>query len=124
MRTRSAASRARGEAVALAGVRSIIEENIAPLLIGQDPVANRSLLRTLWGQNFGNGMAIGGVSIALDDLRGKVLRIKGRGFTDRSGKRGDQLLNLEVSLPASDAELESFAERWNNDGNPRASLGV
>jgi DnaJ-class molecular chaperone len=55
---------------------------------------------------------------------GKVLRIKGRGFTDRSGKRGDQLLNLEVSLPASDAELESFAERWNNDGNPRASLGV
>ena len=64
-----------GEAVALAGVRSIIDENIAPLLIGQDPVANRSLLRALWGQNFGNGMAIGGVSIALDDLRGKVLGI-------------------------------------------------
>ena len=55
---------------------------------------------------------------------GKVLRIKGRGFTDRSGKRGDQLVDLEVSLPASDAELESFAERWNSGGNPRASLGV
>lgn len=55
---------------------------------------------------------------------GKVLRIKGRGFTDRTGKRGDQLLNLEVSLPSSDAELEAFAERWQNAGNPRASLGV
>jgi len=55
---------------------------------------------------------------------GKVLRIKGRGFTDKSGKRGDQLLNLEVSLPQADSELEAFAERWNGGGNPRASLGV
>jgi DnaJ-class molecular chaperone len=55
---------------------------------------------------------------------GKVLRIKGRGFTDKSGKRGDQLLNLEVALPPADAELEAFAERWNGGGNPRASLGV
>ena len=55
---------------------------------------------------------------------GKVLRIKGRGFTDKSGKRGDQLLNLEVSLPQADAELEAFAERWKGGGNPRASLGV
>ena len=55
---------------------------------------------------------------------GKVLRIKGRGFTDRSGKRGDQLVNLEVSLPPGDAELEAFAERWNGGGNPRAGLGV
>ena len=55
---------------------------------------------------------------------GKVLRIKGRGLTDKSGKRGDQLVNLEVSLPRADAELEAFAERWNGGGNPRASLGV
>jgi DnaJ-class molecular chaperone len=55
---------------------------------------------------------------------GKVLRIKGRGFTGKSGKRGDQLLNLEVSLPAGDAELEAFAEKWSGGGNPRASLGV
>ena len=55
---------------------------------------------------------------------GKVLRIKGRGFTDKSGKRGDQLLNLEVSLPAGDAELEAFVEGWNGGGNPRANLGV
>ncbi len=55
---------------------------------------------------------------------GKVLRIKGRGFMGKGGKRGDQLLNLEVSLPAGNAELEAFAEGWNGDGNPRASLGV
>ena len=31
---------------------------------------------------------------------GKVLRLKGRGFTDKDGKRGDQLVALEVDLPA------------------------
>jgi DnaJ-class molecular chaperone len=55
---------------------------------------------------------------------GKVLRIKGRGFTNKSGKRGDQLLNLEVSLPSGDAALEEFVEGWNGGGNPRANLGV
>jgi DnaJ-class molecular chaperone len=55
---------------------------------------------------------------------GKVLRVKGRGFTDKSGKRGDQLLSLEVSLPSDDSELEAFAESWKGGGNPRSSLGV
>jgi len=55
---------------------------------------------------------------------GKVLRIRGRGFTDKSGKRGDQLVTLAVDLPAGDAELESFAAKWKGGGNPRASLGV
>jgi DnaJ-class molecular chaperone len=55
---------------------------------------------------------------------GKVLRLKGRGFMDRNGKRGDQLVSLEVDLPAGDSELQAFAESWNGGGNPRASLGV
>ena len=55
---------------------------------------------------------------------GKVLRLKGRGFTDKSGKRGDQLVAVEVDLPAGDSELEAFAERWKGGGNPRAPLGV
>lgn len=55
---------------------------------------------------------------------GRVLRIKGRGFTDQSGQRGDQLVTIAVDLPAGDAELEAFAERWTGGGNPRASLGV
>ena len=55
---------------------------------------------------------------------GKVLRLKGRGFTDKSGKRGDQLVTVQVDLPSGDAELEDFAKGWKNDRNPRAALGV
>ena len=55
---------------------------------------------------------------------GKVLRLKGRGFTGRDGKRGDQLVNIEIHVPSSDPELQSFAEKWNGGGNPRANLGV
>ena len=55
---------------------------------------------------------------------GKVLRLKGRGFTDKAGKRGDQLITVAIDLPAGDSELEAFARRWQGGGNPRASLGV
>ena len=55
---------------------------------------------------------------------GKLLRLKGRGFTAKDGKRGDQLVQLAVDLPAGDAELERFAGDWAGGGNPRAALGV
>ena len=55
---------------------------------------------------------------------GKVLRLKGRGFSARDGSRGDQLVTIAIDVPAHDAELQAFAERWNGDGNPRAALGV
>ena len=55
---------------------------------------------------------------------GKVLRLKGRGFTDKTGKRGDQLVVLNVDVPAHDVALEQFAESWDGGGNPRAGLGV
>jgi DnaJ-class molecular chaperone len=55
---------------------------------------------------------------------GSVLRLKGRGFSARDGKRGDQLVSVEIDLPAGDPELEKFAESWSGGGNPRASLGV
>jgi len=55
---------------------------------------------------------------------GKVLRLKGRGFTAKDGKRGDQLVTVEVDVPADDPDLQRFAEGWNGGGNPRASLGV
>ncbi len=55
---------------------------------------------------------------------GKVLRLKGRGFTDKAAKRGDQLVTVEVDVPAGDAELEKFAERWKDRRNPRSALGV
>jgi DnaJ-class molecular chaperone len=55
---------------------------------------------------------------------GKVLRLKGRGFTGKDGARGDQLVQLSVDLPAGNAELERFAADWTGGGNPRAALGV
>jgi D-galactarolactone cycloisomerase len=64
-----------GETVAFSGIRDLIEQQYGAILIGRDPLAQRSLWRELWGQNFGNGMALGGVDIALDDLRGKALNV-------------------------------------------------
>jgi len=55
---------------------------------------------------------------------GKLLRLKGRGFTAKDGSRGDQLVQLAIDLPEGDAELERFATDWAGGGNPRAPLGV
>jgi DnaJ-class molecular chaperone len=55
---------------------------------------------------------------------GKVLRLKGRGFTAKDGKRGDQLVNVEIDVPSGDSDLQKFAESWSGGGNPRSSLGV
>jgi len=55
---------------------------------------------------------------------GKVLRLKGRGFAAKDGKRGDQLVAVEIDIPSDDPELQKFAESWEGAGNPRAPLGV
>ena len=55
---------------------------------------------------------------------GKVLRLKGKGFADKAGKRGDLKVTLAVDLPADDPKLREFAENWPGGGNPRQALGV
>jgi DnaJ-class molecular chaperone len=55
---------------------------------------------------------------------GKVLRLKGRGFAAKDGKRGDQLVAVEIDVPADDSQLQKFVEDWTAPGNPRAGLGV
>jgi DnaJ-class molecular chaperone len=64
------------------------------------------------------------LSIPKGTTSGKVLRLKGRGFTGRDGKRGDQLVMVEIDVPAGDPDLQKFVEGWNGGGNPRAGLGV
>jgi D-galactarolactone cycloisomerase len=64
-----------GETAAFPGVRDVIHNSFAPLLAGRDPLAFRPIWRDLWGRNFGNGMAVGAVALALDDLRGKALNL-------------------------------------------------
>jgi DnaJ-class molecular chaperone len=64
------------------------------------------------------------VTIPKGASSGKVLRLKGRGFTAKDGKRGDQLVTVEIELPPNDAALQQFAEGWTPPGNLRASFGV
>lgn len=65
-----------GETVALCGVRRLIEEQFAPLLVGQDPVRDyRKLGPQLWGRYFHSGPAVAGIDLALNDLRGKALKL-------------------------------------------------
>jgi len=64
------------------------------------------------------------LTIPMGTSSGKVLRLKGRGFTAKDGKRGDQLVAIEIQLPVNDPELKKFADNWDGGGNPRAGLGV
>jgi DnaJ-class molecular chaperone len=66
------------------------------------------------------------LSVPAGTSSGKVLRLKGKGFTAKSGQRGDQLVTLMIDVPADDSELRRFVEEWNRkgSGNPRAALGV
>lgn len=62
-----------GETADVGGARAIIENRLKPLLLGKNPLEHRKLWRTMWGANFGDGRAVGGVDVALHDLRGKAL---------------------------------------------------
>jgi DnaJ-class molecular chaperone len=65
------------------------------------------------------------LSIPKGSSSGKVLRLKGKGFTGKGGARGDQLVTLMVEIP-DDADLARFLEDWGGRGktNPRSGLGV
>ena len=44
-----------------------------------------------------------------------MLRLKGRGFTGKDGKRGDQLVTVEIDVPAGDPSCSS---------SPKAGTGA
>ena len=62
-----------GETSPISGARGTIEEHLGPRLIGRNPLEYRRIWRDLWGPNFGNGLAVGALETALNDLRGKAL---------------------------------------------------
>jgi DnaJ-class molecular chaperone len=66
------------------------------------------------------------LSVPKGSTSGKVLRLKGKGFTGKTGVRGDQLVTLMIDIPADDPELARFVQGWSKTGrgNPRAALGV
>ena len=64
-----------GETAPISGARGTIDDHLAARLLGRNPLEYRRLWRELWGPNFGNGLAVGGIETALNDLRGKALNL-------------------------------------------------
>jgi len=55
---------------------------------------------------------------------GQTLRLKGKGFSRKSGGRGDQLVTLLIEVPGHDPELKAFVENWDDNRPLRGHLGV
>ncbi len=55
---------------------------------------------------------------------GATLRIKGRGFTAKSGTRGDQLVTLQIHLPTDPSVMAKLAAELPDEPDIRADLGV
>jgi len=68
------------------------------------------------------------LTVAPGSSSGRVLRLKGRGFTRKDGTRGDQLVRLDIALPAPDSEaaqdLAARLEGWSDPQEPRARFGL
>ena len=64
------------------------------------------------------------LSIPAGSTSGKVMRLKGKGFSQKGGGRGDQLVRLMVDLPKEDAGLAKLVDEWTDTRPVRADLGV
>lgn len=64
------------------------------------------------------------LTIAPGSGSGKVLRLKGKGFSRKGGGRGDQLVTLAIQLPDDLSELARRLEGWSDAGEVRRDLGV
>ncbi|MBV1917759.1 MAG: DnaJ domain-containing protein [Sphingomonadaceae bacterium] len=63
------------------------------------------------------------LSVPPSSSSGKVLRLKGKGFTRKGGSRGDQLVALEIVLPESDQDLADRLDGWRDTRDVRSHLG-
>jgi len=67
------------------------------------------------------------LTVAPGSSSGKVLRLKGKGFARKDaadGGRGDQLVTLQIQLPADLGELSSRLDGWQDSTAIRSRLGV
>lgn len=64
------------------------------------------------------------LTIAAGSSSGKVLRLKGKGFSRKGGGRGDQLVMLEIQLPDDLAGLAARLEGWTDPADIRGDMGV
>lgn len=64
-----------GETSPVQGARGAIDQELAPQLIGENPLDHRRLWKKIWGSNFGNAIAVSALDMALLDIRGKALNL-------------------------------------------------
>jgi DnaJ-class molecular chaperone len=64
------------------------------------------------------------LTIAAGSGSGKVLRLKGRGFSNKGGGRGDQRVTLEIQLPDDLADLAARLEGWRDQTAVRQRFGL
>jgi D-galactarolactone cycloisomerase len=64
-----------GETAPLGGIRGVIEDDYAPLLLGRDPTWVQRGWRTAWMAPFENALAVAALDIAVHDLIGKALGV-------------------------------------------------
>lgn len=64
------------------------------------------------------------LTVAPGSSSGRTLRLKGKGMTRKDGTRGDQLVTLEIDLPANDEDLMQRLEGWRDGRDLRGKLGV
>ena len=64
------------------------------------------------------------LTVAPGSGSGKVLRLKGKGFSRKSGGRGDQLVAVEIELPDDVAALAGKLAGWRDTRIVLAKLGV
>lgn len=63
------------------------------------------------------------LTVAAGSGSGKVLRLKGKGFSRKGGGRGDQLVELQIQLPSDIAELAERLRGWKDESDVRGKLG-
>ncbi|HQS69947.1 MAG TPA: DnaJ C-terminal domain-containing protein, partial [Novosphingobium sp.] len=64
------------------------------------------------------------LTVAPGSSSGRTLRLKDRGFSRKDGTRGDQLVTLQIDLPADDPDLKARLDGWADMRNVRSKLGV
>ena len=64
------------------------------------------------------------LTIAPGSSSGKTLRLKEKGFSGKGGVRGDQLVTLQIEVPAADTDLAERLEGWHDSRDLRGKLGV
>lgn len=64
------------------------------------------------------------LTVAPGTSSGRTLRLKGRGFTRKDATRGDQLVTLQIDIPAEDQDLKSRLEGWQDTRNLRSKMGA